>query len=506
MKETSDITPNIVKGASITFIGISIDHVLSIVHRVVLARLLGPKRLGLISLGLSMLTMATIFSLLGFGKGVARFIAYYNARNEDTKVRGILASAFKTTLPVGCIFAVVFFIFSENITNKIFGEADLASVVRILSVAVPIYLYSMMCNAGLRGLKKIKEIVLTMNIFWRGLPLVVFLPLYMLGFRTIGAAYAYVTAILFMAMFSGYFLYKSLPTPKIVADGSVFRELVLFSLPLAPSIIMDQIRSKIDIFLLGYFLSAREVGIYSVAITITALLPTFLSAFIMILGPVMTELHSKGKNAEFKQKYRTVSLWIFYLTTPIALFIVFFANSIVNILFGSDYADASVALMILTSGFFIYAIFGTSGLLTWVLGKTTAYMVINIISAISGILLNIALIPKFGVIGAAIATSTSLFICYVGTLLFIYHFMAIQPFGVKDIKYLLASLAIVVLFRIFLNEALIYWRLLAIVPIYIASISSLFPMKQLSREDIVVLSSIANKFGIKLDFWEKFVA
>ena len=103
----------VAKGAGIIFIGIIVGKILGLGNLILLARFLGADKYGLFSLGLSVITIASIISMFGVGYGVTRFIPYYRGENRDDKVRNTIWFGLKFTLLMSFIFATVLFLLSD---------------------------------------------------------------------------------------------------------------------------------------------------------------------------------------------------------------------------------------------------------------------------------------------------------------------------------------------------------------------------------------------------------
>ena len=99
---------------------------------------------------------------------------------------------------------------------------------------------------------------------------------------------------------------------------------------------------------------------------------------------------------------------IFAASLLVALSYLFFGKSIIRLLYGYKYVPAYAPLLILTIGQLINAGAGSVGNVLSMTGNQTDALKGHIISAFFNIILCFILIPRFGIIGAAISTATSL--------------------------------------------------------------------------------------------------
>ena len=110
---------------------------------------------------------------------------------------------------------------------------------------------------------------------------------------------------------------------------------------------------------------------------------------------------------EFKTVYKSTTKWVFMLNIILFSIFVLFPKEIITILFGTEYSIAAPALVILSMGLFLNYSFILTNYIPTVANRTKLEL-LNISSgAILNIILNIILIPKYGIMGAAVATSIS---------------------------------------------------------------------------------------------------
>jgi O-antigen/teichoic acid export membrane protein len=167
------------------------------------------------------------------------------------------------------------------------------------------------------------------------------------------------------------------------------------------------INSQTDIIMLGWIKSAEQVGIYRAAIQ-GALLTVFgLQAVNTVIAPQFARLYAKGDMAHLQQLVTESARMILLTALPIAFILIFAGDFIVVLLFGADFSASNTPLVILTVGQLTNVFFGSVGYLLNMTGyeKDTARSLW--MTAVLNVLLNLILIPKFGINGAAIATSLS---------------------------------------------------------------------------------------------------
>jgi len=119
---------------------------------------------------------------------------------------------------------------------------------------------------------------------------------------------------------------------------------------------------------------------------------------------------------------------------PIFLMMVFLPKFFLNLLYGSDYQSGNIALQILAFGVIVNTSVGLVGLVLNGVGRTKLTLIADIIGSVSNVTLNFLLIPNYGIVGAAAATSFSLAVRNILSLIFIRTVVKITPYNRSFIK------------------------------------------------------------------------
>src|SRR3989304_8277959 len=155
--------------------------------------------------------------------------------------------------------------------------------------------------------------------------------------------------------------------------------------------------------MLGMFRPEAEVGIFNVAVKISTSTIFTLIAINTVAAPKFAEFYG-GKDIRGLKKFVQQSTkLIFWTSFPILLVIAFFPSFILGII-GEEFKAGVFALLLLTIGQFISSISGSVGILLNMTGKQKVYQYIMIATAVLNIILNVLMIPKYGINGPAIVT------------------------------------------------------------------------------------------------------
>ena len=493
----------VAKGAGIVFIGTIVGYFFSYITRLLIARWLGPSDYGLYNLGLAIFSICATISLLGLSEGVTRYISFLKVRRDLNGVKGVIHSSIKISLPISIFFSILLYVFSVQI-SIFFHNLYLASVLQVFSIGIPFYVLFTIFVASLRGFKKTKYKVYSQDIFYPTLKIILISSFLYLGFNLFGAIIGYVLSIIIGLVLAFFYLNKTFPIFNSIKKRPITKELLLFSLPLLFSTLLGSIVGWTDTAMLGFFKTSLDVGIYNAAHPTVFILLIVLNSFGFIFLPIISELYSKGK--DIKKIYKAVTRWIFALNLPIFLLMILFPKVIIKILFGHEYLSAALPLAILSIGYFTHSLILSYNILTSI-GKTKINLLVISIGACSNFILNLILIPIYGVVGASIATSTSIILLNISSLTFLYHYLKIHPFSLSLIKPLISSIIPMTLFySIYRYFNLEIWFLFPMfIGFLLIYIINFLLMKGLNQEDLLILKSMEKKTGLRINWLRKLV-
>ena len=266
-------------------------------------------------------------------------------------------------------------------------------------------------------LSKILFFICTVILFYIGFSNNVRLPL---------VAYI-VSCILVIAIFS-YFAYKLL-IPRIKNkhfDKKMFLKITRFAIPNVISNMAGTVIGYIDTIILTPLVSLSLVGVYSAAIS-TVLILSYLGGVVaIVLFPLISELAHKKQNKNMEQLITVIYKYSLIIILPCALGTLFFAKTILQILFGEAFVIGAVAMSILSVGVIFLTIAQVNFAILNGLGKPKKIINITVVAAFFNAAINILLIPHFGINGAAMATTISYIIMMIWSYIIIKKDIIIQ--------------------------------------------------------------------------------
>ena len=508
--DNSEALKKITKGTTIVLFGLFIGKVLGYLSRLVMARFFGAELYGLFAIASTVLAVLTLICLLGTNSGINRFIPFYMGKKDESKVKGTVVSALKITMPFGIILSIITFLLSETISVGIFNKPDLVPMIQVFSLVLPFSVLIYVLTSTLRGLQNMKYYTYTWDISKSAVTLIMIVLFFYLGFGIIGAVYAYYIGYVLACILGIYFVNKAFPIfRKSIKAKPITKTLFLFSLPIILGSFMRMIMNWFDIFMLGVFVSSAEVGIYSMAIATAALVLVMAEAFNYIYLPVASEMFGKGDLKGISVIYKSVVKWVFSLSFPLFLIMVFFPSTILNILFGGDFVNGSVVLGVLSFGYLMMAVSTMAIANLIAIGKTKINLLNMSISAAINFALNLILIPVYGIFGAGIATGASLLVLALLSNFYSYKYNRVLPFDRNYLKILIAGFVSITIFYVSLKTLFVDTPDLVLVvlfPLFLVLYGLLFlVMRGFEKNDLYILKEIEKKLGINSKFLRRVI-
>ena len=399
----------IVKNAGMDVFGQAFNVVFAFAASVVVTRTIGPELFGKYSLANSIFQLLGILAVFGMSGGVVKLTSKYMALGDRGRVKGTAVSGIFITTAFSLAIVALSLVAAPAVSRKFYAHmGNLDLVLKVYVIGLPFYALMTILNGYTQGLKTLKPGVIVQMIIRPVARLALILALFLVGLRLFAVVLGSVGAFICAAIAAYIFAVRASPfdfrKTETVGVGS---ELFFYSLPLVLANFMNIVISRSNIMISGHYLDSKTVGIVSAALVLAPFVSMSLLSFSKIFAPIISELWEKGDRLGLMAQFKVVSKWIFTLSLPVFCLYVLFAPGLLNI-FGSEFTRGAVALKILAIGQIVNAIVGPIGFILTMTGRQKLNLINSILLAGSNIVLNIVLIPRYGITGVALATTLSL--------------------------------------------------------------------------------------------------
>jgi len=254
--------------------------------------------------------------------------------------------------------------------------------------------------------------------------------------------------------------------------------------------------NPMSILIMGHFLSATMVGIYATAQRFLPLILIPLGAFNTIFAPIISDLFAREKRKELENQFKIVAKWVFMTSLPIFTLLIFFSRQILGI-FGPSFAPHSHAMIVLCIGQMIMAGTGSTGLMLMMTGRPQINLLNSVLFCLMGTSLNIYMIPRYGIIGAAWVSALSFGTIQLLQLVEVWYLLGMHPFNVDFLKpilsCLLSALLLTAVSHVGLNTTNTLIMILILSAIFLVSYGGFLWLFKLSAEDRIILDNLRER-------------
>lgn len=398
-----------------SFISIVSSSFLHFLLRVLLGKELGAYGLGLYTLVFTVYIFGTQFAGFGIGNALTKYIAENNGDNK--RVNDFVSSGLAGSFIIGSMIGAILYLFSNEIGIGIFHNFELDSLLKSTAICFPFIALQKTVLGTFNGLRKMNYFAF-LNIIQN--ILVVFVSIIMvisLKMGINGAVLGFVVPTIFTGLLSLVLIKDYIKLPRFF--NATLRELSIFGFYIVIANSIGTINTQIDSLMIGYYMNGVDVGYYSVATILIQGIILLPSAVQQATTPAIAEYHGKKDYESIIKLMKNVMQKTFLITLFLSGLLVFFGKLIISNFFTDEFLPAYIPIIILVIGYSIQAPFISIGGWLASIGKVKIIFKISALGALINTILNIIFIPKFGIIGAAIATSLSLIISAVIELRFL---------------------------------------------------------------------------------------
>lgn len=389
-------------------------------------RQFGMEAMGIFALSLTILEILTVIGKMGLDTAILRFSAVHFANGHMRAFRDVYVKSIMLGFPLVIVLAIGLYLGAGWISDLLFDK-DVTGMLRLISLVLLFSVLHFLNSELIRGTRNI----FLYQVFQRNM-------IYFLGFLILAASVysdvftfsptptgAYLFSMVLLTLISGIFcirLVRKQPvkTETEAPEGEVtFKSLLDVSIPMLMASSMYLMMHWTDTLMLGYFRTEAEVGQYFIAMKIAMIANMVLLTVNVSATPKFAQLYEKDFR-NFRHIVTKSTKMIFWATLPIVLFILLFDTFVLG-LFGEGLEPARYAMLILVMGQFFSAISGSVANIMKMTGAHRTMQKFLLFVFIVNIVLNLVLIPRYGIEGAAIATAGSTILLNLLCVIYIYR-------------------------------------------------------------------------------------
>jgi O-antigen/teichoic acid export membrane protein len=402
------------RGSSLLLAGRLLSRVINFASQLLIVRHLTTEDYGAFAYGLAVVAFCRGFSTLGLRRAVMRFLPIYHERGDYGRVLGTLVLVAAVVTVIGVLVIGAVYGAPELLQRLIKDDAAPVGLLLVLVFLVPIEAIDEMLIALFACFAHPKAIFYRKHVIAPVLKLGVVLMLVSFGAGAHFLAWGYLAAA-----GVGVALYVAILGRVLDRDGTLgqlrnvrrevpTRELFAFALPLLTSSLVAVVMHSADTMILGYFHPTTEVARYRVVLPAATLNTIVLASFGLLYMPLAARMFARDDIPGINVLYWRTAVWMAVLSFPVFAVTFSLARSITVALYGERYAGSWIILQLFAIAYYFGVSLGNNGLTLKVLGKVRYVVVVNVAAMLASVTLAGLLIPRFGALGAAIATATAM--------------------------------------------------------------------------------------------------
>lgn len=383
------------------FMGFSIsawfNAALSLVSTPLITRLFSPDEIGKINIFITIVNLILNFTYLGIDQAFTRF--FYEPLKKNSK-ESLLGICLLVTCLIATVIALFIFIFGKILSTTVLGY-----VTYIVPVSLCVCVFSNVIMRYVNHYARMQNNIVLFNVQAIAI--------------TVISNVSYITAIIYRAnaetaiivrtLFTGvagvvffYQITKIVEFRDMYIDKSIIKTIIGYALPICPAAILSVANNSIGQLLMKHYVSYEIVGIYSNAVTIASIITLIQSGINHYWEPLVYENY-KTKQPHIIKIHHMIS----FIMIAFALCIIFCQDLIYALLVGKSFWGSKQIFPLVIISPVCYTIAETLGVGIKLSKKTLLNIPIYLINLIVNVSLCVVLLPKIGVVGAALSSATS---------------------------------------------------------------------------------------------------
>ncbi len=367
-----------------------------------LARLLDAESYGAYALAMTLVAIFAVPAAVGFDRLVVRELAAFQAIGDWPHARGLLRGSLIVVLAASAIAAAA--TWASGMLALGVARTDASRELLLAAVLVPILALARLRQATLQGLGHVAAGLVPEYLLQPGLVIALAVTFAFLASvpRTASLGIGMQLAAAAAALLVGAWMLRQRLPAELRRVAPRYRAGSWWSAGLGfmALVLMTTVLTNVDTVLVGRLLGAAEAGTYRVATQLAMLVGLPLTAVSVALAPAIAALHASGRKDELRRQSRAAARVIVIAAAGVALAVAVAGPWILGA-FGPQFAPAYEPTLVLATAYLLHSAMATSGYLLIMSAHEKAVLAVFTAGAVLNVIGGLALIPRFGLHGAA---------------------------------------------------------------------------------------------------------
>lgn len=431
----------IARGGAFNLFGAALAAVLTFAFTVVVTRSVDRAQAGVFFSLTSAFAIVYTVARLGVPTGLVFFISRYRATDRQDRLKAVIRDAFVPVTTLAVALGAAGVVAAPWLAEHLIGNRHSGPVmlVRVLACSLVFAALTDLGVGATRGFGVMRPLVLVDRIGRPLAQLLLALLAVAVGARSalgIGLAWTlpFVPSAIILLLWARRLRRKAeqrtgRPPSVRDEDGSTGRAAFWrFTGPRSLGSIAQMALQRSDIVLLGALRGPKEAAVYAAATRFLVLGQLGAGAISTTIQPKLAQLLARDDREAARTVYRVATVWLVLMAWPIYLVSAVFSRQLLH-LFGRGYAVGAAVIVILSLTMLVATATGNVDVVLAMAGRPTWTMANAFCALALNLTLNVILIPRFGIYGAAVAWSAALLFNSLTPLTQLALSMKLHPFG-----------------------------------------------------------------------------
>ena len=427
------------KNISVTFFNQLFGVLLGVINSILITRLLGVEGKGVFALLIAFIGLSTVFLNIGLPAAVTYFISSEQYKINKIFYTGIILISFLSFLFIG------FLLFNNRIIDSVLLPTYLQSAK--FEIILALFFFFKLFNSflraiflGIQSIIKLNKLDIAFQILSTCVYLalfytlatddntnftskVLYLILIQLGIQALNAC-----ANLFILVKENKMKFE-----LILLNRKELKHFIFWGGIAYFSNIFQFLSYRLDFWFVEYFSGLKSIGVYSLSVNLIQMIWILPNAISMVLFPYISD-NKDAKNKE--EKTLIIGRIIFSILLLIGIIAFILSPLIIPVLYGEEFSPASSSFNILLISAIPFGLITVYASFLVGKGMQSKNLIASLLGLIFTVILDVLLIPKYGIIGAAWASTISYLVTSVYVL---YEMNKILRKGYLDLFFLKKS-------------------------------------------------------------------
>ncbi len=408
--------PSLARGGAFVLMGSITAGLAGFVLTVLLTRNVDAVTVGVLFTAMSLFMLAFTFVRLGASTGTVYFMARLSALGEPDRLRSVLRSALTPVVWMSVVTALVLFVLAVPLAEAVVPDHPRSAIapIRIMALFLPFAAVMDVCLFGTRGLHRLRPLVMVDRL---GRPILqVVLLAFCIALGAQGSAIlalAWAFPYLPAAVLAGVWLWRLLARAERhegvhePRPGTMHREFWRYTWARWLQSLAQIGLNRLDIILVAAIAGPVEAAVYAAVTRFLVFGQLAAGSIGAVAQPRLSRLVALRDDDGVKTIYRVSTTWLILATWPVYLCFVVFADEL-PLIFGPKYTAGSDVLVILGLTMLVATGCGLVDVVLAMAGKTVWTFANAFVALGLNVVLDLILIPRWGINGAAIGWSIAI--------------------------------------------------------------------------------------------------